>query len=254
MPSIYIANIRIDNISFAGSISETEKLIRRRENAFVVTPNVDHIVNLQKDIEFKRIYRDADLVLLDGVPLLWASRFLKTPFIERIAGADFFPELCATAARKGYRLFFLGGRNGAAAEAKRVLEKRYKNLHVVGTYCPDFGFESDPAENKKIVEIIQRMQPDILFVGLGSPKQEKWIYRWKDQYRAPVSIGIGVSFEFVAGMVRRAPVWMRTSGLEWFWRLLMEPKKLWRRYLINDLRFFSLVLRQKIRKMNAFGK
>jgi N-acetylglucosaminyldiphosphoundecaprenol N-acetyl-beta-D-mannosaminyltransferase len=254
MTSTYIASIKIDNISFANAIFETEKLIRQRKNAFVVTPNVDHIVNLQKDAEFKMLYSEADLVLPDGMPLLWASQFLGTPLKERIAGADFFPELCATAAEKGYRLFFLGGRNGAAAAARCALEQRYEALQIVGTYCPKFGFEFDQAENEKIVKIIQKVRPDVLFVGLGSPKQEKWIYRWKDQYQVPVSIGIGVSFEFIAGMVRRAPVWMRTSGLEWFWRLMMEPKKLWKRYLINDMRFFSIVLKQKIRMSNATRK
>lgn len=246
--NINIASIRIDRISFSNSIKIIEKFINQKKESFVVTPNVDHIVNLQKDFEFRAIYEKADLVLADGMPLIWASKFLNSPLTERIAGSDLFPELCRLSAIKGYKLFLLGGRTEAAIKAKSVLEKRYPDINIVGTYCPDLGFEFNRLENERIVKLLRKTKPDILFVGLGSPKQEKWIYKHKDIYNVPVSIGIGVSFEFIAGMVKRAPIWMQKSGLEWFWRLLMEPKKLWKRYLINDTQFFFLILKQKIRQ------
>jgi len=212
----------------------------------VVTPNVDHIVQLQKNADLKKVYKDAALVLADGMPLLWAAKFLGTPLKEKISGSDLFPKLCEVAARKGYKLFFCGGREGAADAAKAVLEQKNLGLNVVGTYCPPFGFENDEEENNKIIAMIKDSKPDILFVGLGAPKQEKWIHKYKEKYQVPVSIGIGVSFEFIAGMVKRAPVWMQKAGLEWFWRLMMEPGRLWKRYLIDDMQFFGLVFKQKM--------
>jgi exopolysaccharide biosynthesis WecB/TagA/CpsF family protein len=210
-----------------------------------VTPNVDHIIKLQKDEEFQQIYRDASLVLADGMPLLWAAKFLGTPLKEKISGSDLFPKLCTVAAEKGYKVFFLGGRQGAAQKAAEALKMKHNALQVVRCYSPAFGFENSENENKKIVGMIKEARPDILFVGLGAPKQEKWIYKYRNQYQVPVSIGIGVSFEFVAGMVKRAPFCMQKIGLEWFWRLMMEPKRLWKRYLVDDLKFFGLVFKQK---------
>jgi len=188
------------------------------------------------------------LVLADGTLLLWAAKFLGTPLKEKISGSDLFPKLCKLSAKKGYKVFFLGGRSDASVTAKKVLQNRYTGLDVVGTYSPPLGFESDPVENKKIIKLIKNFKPDILFVGLGAPKQEKWIYSHKAKYQVPVSIGIGVSFEFVAGMVKRAPRWMQIIGLEWFWRVLMEPLRLWQRYLVDDMKIFGLVLKQKLQK------
>ena len=247
-----ICEVSIDNINFKESLKFIEELIHSRKSTFIVTPNIDHIIKLQRDTEFREVYRHADLVLADGVPLLWAASFLGTPLKEKISGSDLFPKLCEAAAQKGWRLFFMGGREGAADKAAEVLTQRYPGLNVVGTYCPPFGFEKDDAENKKILGLIRAVKPDILFVGLGAPKQEKWIYRHKDQYQVPVSIGIGVSLEFAAGMVKRAPVWMQKAGLEWFWRLMMEPGRLWKRYLIDDIQFFWLVLKQKMGRIKDF--
>jgi len=246
---INICGVNIDNISMENVIEEIEDLIIKGREGFIVTPNVDHIVQLQKDAGFSAVYRDAVLVLADGVPLLWASKFLDIPLKEKISGSDLFPRLCEVAARRGYRLFFCGGREGAADMAKAVLEKKFPGLNVVETYCPPLGFEKDKKENSKIVRLIKDAQPDILFVGLGAPKQEKWIHKYKDQYQVPVSIGIGVSFEFVAGMIKRAPLWMQKIGLEWFWRVMMEPGRLWKRYLIDDMVFFWLVLKQKLGRL-----
>jgi N-acetylglucosaminyldiphosphoundecaprenol N-acetyl-beta-D-mannosaminyltransferase len=203
-------------------------------------------MKLQNDAEFRQIYDNASLVLADGMPLIWASKFLGTSLKEKISGSDLFPKLCKVAAEKGYRLFFMGGRPGAALKAAEVLRDRYPDIQIVGTYSPPFGFENDREENDKIVRAIKNAKPDILFVGLGAPKQEKWIYKYRNDYQVPMSIGVGVSFEFVSGMVKRAPLWMQRVGLEWFWRLMMEPKRLWKRYLVDDPVFFWLVLKQKL--------
>ncbi|BAU06853.1 glycosyl transferase, WecB/TagA/CpsF family [Fischerella sp. NIES-3754] len=164
----------------------------------------------------------------------------------RVNGTDLFEKLCAIAAEKQLKIFLLGGRPGASDKAKEVLEKRHPNLQIVGTYCPPYGFESQPEELAIINSKIREAKPDILFVGLGSPKQEYWIYGNYKTLNVPISIGIGVSFELVGSMVKRAPLWMQKSGLEWFFRLLMEPQRLWKRYILGNPLFVWLVLKQRI--------
>jgi len=242
---VNICNILLDNVTQTEALKEINQLVEKKGVHYIVTPNVDHIIKLQTDREFFKIYKEADLVLADGMPILWAAKFLGTPLKERVAGSDLFPIICKLAAVKGYKVYLLGGRQGAAEKASKVLCNKYKGLNIIGTYSPPFGFEHKAIENDKIIKIIQDAQPDILFVGLGAPKQEKWIYSYRKIYKTPVSIGVGVSFEFIAGMVNRAPRWMQKIGLEWFWRFIMEPKKLWRRYFIDDIKIFSLVLKQK---------
>lgn len=248
LSKINICNIKINNISMQEAIERIELLFEKNEQAIVVTPNIDHIIKLQRDEEFRKIYEEASLVLCDGVPLIWASKFLGNLIKERINGTDLFVRLCKVASEKKYKLFFLGGRPGASLKASEILKYKHPDIQIAGVYSPPLGFENDKAENDKIIKLIKDANPDILFVGLGTPKQEKWIYKHKDEYQVPVSIGIGVSFELVSGMVKRAPIWMQRAGLEWLWRLMMEPKRLWKRYLVDDMKFFWLVLKQKMRK------
>jgi N-acetylglucosaminyldiphosphoundecaprenol N-acetyl-beta-D-mannosaminyltransferase len=141
----------------------------------------------------------------------------------------------------------MGGDPGAAEAAAEVLKSRYPGLQVAGTYCPPYGFDQDEPENRRAVEAVRSAEPDILFVGLGSPKQELWIARHMEELAIPVSIGVGISFSFTAGQVRRAPKWMRRVGLEWLHRLFSEPRRLWKRYLLRGPRFAPLVAREWIR-------
>ena len=247
---ISLLGVWLDNVTMGDVLKSIEQHIKNRECAYVTTPNVHHLILLQKDEDFRRVYHNASLALPDGMPLLWAAKFLGVPLKEKISGSDLLPMSCMMAAEKGYKLFFLGGREGAAEKAAEVLRAKFPMIQIAGIYCPPYGFEKSDFENSKIVKMIKDVNPDILFVGLGAPKQEKWIYRFKDQYQTPVSIGIGVSFEFIAGMVKRAPLWMQRSGLEWFWRLIMEPRRLWKRYLIDDMRFFGLIIKQKFRLLS----
>ena len=251
MSSVYISQVRIDNITFNEAIDRIEQFIKNRRPSYIVTPNVDHIVKLQDDKEFQKIYHNADLAIVDSVPLLLTTKYLNTPLKEKISGSDLFPAFCGVAAQKGYRVFLLGGRPGAARKAGEVLKNKYTSLQIRGTYCPPYNFENDELENNHIVDIIKKAEPDILFVGLGAPKQEKWIYKYKELYSVPVSIGIGVSFEFIAGMVKRAPRWMQKIGLEWFWRLILEPKRLWKRYLVDGLKFFRIIIKQAKKKSSG---
>jgi len=236
----------IKNLSFDSVLYEIQFLIKNKQSVYFVTSNVDHIVKLHKDAEFRFIYKNAYLVLPDGMPLLWAARFLGTPLREKISGSDIASGICKLASCNGYRLFFLGGKPDSAMQAKAKLDNQLSSIKIVGVYSPPFGFENDKKEEDKISEMIKESLPDILLVGLGAPKQEKWIYKHYKELGVPVTIGIGATFEFISGLVERAPVWMQKAGLEWFWRLMKEPGRLWKRYLIDDMSFFLLVLKQKI--------
>ena len=244
-PRVNLCGVWIDNGSMQEAVENVDRLIRDKQRAYVVTPNVDHIVRLQWDKEFRRVYENAALVLADGAPLLWAARYLGTPLMEKISGSDLTPALCEMAAAQGHKIFFLGGREGTAQESKEVLEKRYPGIRIVGVYSPPMGFEKNETECQKILSMLRQTSPNILFVGLGTPKQENWICRNGEQLPVAVSIGIGATFEFMSNRVRRAPVWMQRWGLEWFWRLLMEPGRLWKRYLVDDPKFFWFVWKQK---------
>jgi N-acetylglucosaminyldiphosphoundecaprenol N-acetyl-beta-D-mannosaminyltransferase len=242
---VNLLGVEIDNVDLSEALERISTLVQERRPSLVVTPNVDHLVNLQSDAEFREIYRSAALVLTDGVPLLWAARFLGTPIREKLSGSDIFSDLCQLAAERGFRVFFMGGREGAAEQAAELMRAKHAGLQVAGAYCPPFGFERDPAECERIDRMLTEAKPDLLFVGLGSPKQEKWAAQNSARLGIPVSIGVGITFEYTAGMVRRAPPAMQAAGLEWLFRLAMEPRRLAKRYLVNDPKFFWLVLKQR---------
>lgn len=241
MERVNILGTWIDNLTMSEALLRICKLVDDGKFSYVVTPNVDHLIKLRKDSDFRQIYNKATIVLPDGMPILWTSIIMGTPLKERVNGTDLFLKLCEVSSEKGYKLFFLGGKPGSALKAAKVLRGKYQKINVIGEYSPPFGFENNKPENDKIVKMIKNGKPDILFVGLGAPKQEKWVFRHFKELNVPVSIGIGASFEFASGVVKRAPVWMQKSGLEWFWRLMMEPKRLWRRYLVDDMKFLGLV-------------
>jgi N-acetylglucosaminyldiphosphoundecaprenol N-acetyl-beta-D-mannosaminyltransferase len=245
LESIQIADVPVHNLTIEETLNTIEQFISTGGPVYLGSINADMIVRCHRDNSFARYYKECHLCLTDGVPILWASKFLGTPLKEKVAGSDLVPRICALADIKGYKIFFLGGRPGAAAAAKTKLLKDFAHLKIVGTYAPPFGFEKDPRELEKIEAMIKEAQPDILLVGLGAPKQEQWIREHYQRLGVPVMMGVGVTFEFIAEIVRRAPEWMQKSGLEWSWRLLMEPRRLWKRYLIDDMQFFSLVLKQK---------
>lgn len=239
--------LSIDNVDFKGAIDLVNSLVElptQEKGRYIVTPNVDHIVKLQHDKNFQTIYDGAAAIFADGMPLVWASRLLGKPLKERVAGSDLFPAICELSARKGYSLFFLGGLPGVAETAKSELDNRYPGLNVVGTYSPPFGFENDATENRKIIDLINQKRPDILFIGLGAPKQEKWIAQHIDSLDIKLALCIGASFDFIAGTVKRSPMWMQKSGFEWLYRLLSEPGRLWRRYLVDDTAFLKIVLQE----------
>ena len=241
MSRLKFMNTEIDNLTMEEVLTTVEELIEEEKSAYVVTPNVDHIVQLETNKELQKAYNDATLILADGKPLIWISKLYGTPIKEKISGSDLFPMLCKMAAEKGYKMFFLGAAEGIAAKAADRLQCRYPGLQVVGTYSPPLKFENNMLEINKIREIIYKLRPDILIVGLGCPKQEIFMYQHCKELGVPISFGLGASFDFEAGHIKRAPRWMAAHGLEWFYRFLQEPKRMFKRYFINDIKIVGLI-------------
>lgn len=245
MSRIKFMNIEIDNLTMTEALDAIEELVAADKNAYVVTPNVDHIIQLERGGEIVEVYKHADLILCDGKPLTQIAKWYGTPIREKISGSDLFPLLCERAAKKGYKMFFLGAAEGVAAKAARNLENRYPGLNVCGVYSPPYGFENDESEMDKITKMIKDASPQILIVGLGAPKQEKFIYHNRERLGVPVSLGLGASLDFEAGQIKRAPKWMADHGLEWFYRITQDPKRLAKRYLVDDRKIFKLALKYK---------
>ncbi|MCO8120686.1 WecB/TagA/CpsF family glycosyltransferase [Stieleria sp. TO1_6] len=205
----------------------------------VVTPNVDHVVQLHLRPELKEIYRAADMTLADGWPLVSMSRLFGRPLPERVAGSDLLPELCQACAVSGspLRLFLLGGMPGVAERAKVAIESKWTNVSVVGHCSPPLGFEGDAAINRSICDQINDAQADLLIVGLGFPKQELWMAAHRSELKVPVALGLGATIDFLAGEQVRAPRWMQRSKLEWLHRLASNPRRLVARYATDAIYF-----------------
>ena len=246
VPSVFILGTRIDNLSMCEVLERAESMIALGLPSQIITANVDQLVGNRKDQGLQAVYRQAALVVADGVPLLWAARFLKTPLRERVNGTDLMERICALAARKGFSVFLFGGPQGTADLAAGCLKARFPGLRIAGSYFPFYGFENQPAETEKIRCLLKETKPAILFVSLGYPKGVGWIGQNQAAGGIPLAVEVGSSFKYIAGEMRRAPRWMQKRGLEWFWRLVHEPGRLWKRYLIRDLIFFYYLLRQKI--------
>lgn len=241
MSRIKFMNTEIDNLTMSEALSAIDDLIQAKQNSYVVTPNVDHIVKLESHKRLQESYANASLILTDGMPLVWASKFFGTPIKEKISGSDLFPLLCQRSVEKNYSMFFLGAKNGVAEKAAENLRKTYPGLNVVGCYAPPFGFERDPAEMSKIHDLLKNSKPDILILALGCPKQEIFAFEQREVLGVPVSLGLGASLDFAAGNVKRAPRWMANAGLEWLFRLIQEPRRMFKRYILEDMMFIKLL-------------
>jgi N-acetylglucosaminyldiphosphoundecaprenol N-acetyl-beta-D-mannosaminyltransferase len=249
MEKIRIGKAWFDNITMTECLEKIRDSLGQGNKGFIIAANVDNVLILERDSEFRSAYENAQIVLADGMPLILASRLLGTPLKEKVSGSDLFPSLCRLAAGEGYKLFFLGGEEGVARKAADHFQKSWENLRVVGMYSPPFGFEKNDAENRRIIHLINQARPDILFVALGAPKQEKWMCRHLPELEVVLALGVGASFDFAAGTKKRAPVLWQKASLEWFWRFLQEPRRLFKRYFIDDLFPFAfLVLKQLLEK------
>lgn len=238
---ITVANVAFDNVTMKEAVNSIVQMAQKTDTPrYVCTGNLDHLVTLSRDPHFQRVYTDADLVLADGAPVVWLSRLSSDkPLRERVTGSDLFWELARASEHSGVRLFFLGGKPGATERAAKAVRERHPGAQICGSYCPSFDEFETEAEQERIHAAIRAAQPDILMVGLGAPKQEKWIHAHKDIIGVPVSIGVGGTFEMAGGVVKRAPVWMQQAGMEWAYRFSQEPLRLWNRYFGNDLPFLA---------------
>ncbi|ANS73296.1 acetyl-mannosamine transferase [Paenibacillus yonginensis] len=244
MSQVNLFDVNFNNYDFADLLDYIDDSIQNRKHSYILTCNVDHLIKLRKDSEFRNVYSKAGAIVADGMPIIWASRLLGSPLKQKVSGSDLFHRLGSDFEKRKYRLFFLGSASGVPEMASRNLKRQFPGINVVGCYSPSYGFEKNPEENEYIVRMLIETRPDIVFVGVGAPKQEKWIYRNYLEYQAPVSIGVGATFDFLSGSVKRAPNFMQKAGFEWFWRLAQEPRRLWKRYLIDDSQFVALLMKE----------
>lgn len=238
-------NTYINNVTMEDTINNIEEMIKNNKKSYIVAINVDVVMKIEEDAKLKKITDNADMVLVDGKPLIWISKIKKHPIKEKISGSDLVPKLCEVANNKRYSIFILGGKDGVAQQAREKLESKYEKINIVGTYAPPLGFENDEEELEKINKMINEAKPDLLFACLGCPKQEKWIAKNIDKYNAKVSICAGATVDFLAGNVKRAPKWISDCGLEWFYRFLQEPKRLFKRYFVDDIKIIRLIRKYK---------
>lgn len=236
-----LLNTYVNNVNMDETIQAIEDMIASEKKSYIVAINVDVVIKIENDSYLKEITDKADMVLVDGKPLEWIAKWHNRPIKAKISGSDLVPILCERAAENGYSIFIIGGKEGIAKKAQQNLERDLPGIKIVGTYAPPFGFEKDEIERKKINEMISNAHPDILVACFGCPKQEKWIYENYQKYDAKVSVCAGATVDFLAGNVRRAPRWMSDHGLEWFYRFLQEPKRMFKRYFVDDMKIFGLV-------------
>jgi exopolysaccharide biosynthesis WecB/TagA/CpsF family protein len=243
MSQINLLNLNIQNITMS------ELLNKLQYGGVVFTPNVDHLMKLQKNYEFYLTYQKADYIVCDSKIMIYASKFLGTPIQEKISGSDLFPAFYTYYKHDHkMKIFLLGGLGKTAKIAQNKINSRVGRDIVVATYSPPFGFENDRHECQKILELINDSGATVLGIGVGAPKQELWLDKFKDQLKnVKIFLAIGATINFEAGSMKRAPQWMSEIGFEWFYRLLSEPDRLWKRYLLDDLPFFWLVFKQKLR-------
>jgi N-acetylglucosaminyldiphosphoundecaprenol N-acetyl-beta-D-mannosaminyltransferase len=227
----------IDPITQRQAIDHLLAGLSRGQGGRVITPNLDQLRLYHQRPELRAMYEEADLVLADGMPLLWAGRLQSTRLPERVAGSELIYTLSAAAAVAGRSIFLLGGNPCVAELAGQELARRYPGLKVAGSHCPPFGFEKDDARMRAIRDALADARPDIVYVGLGFPKQERLIEAVRDVLPTSWFLGVGVSFSFVSGEIRHAPRWMRKIGFEWVHRLVQEPGRLFERYVVHDIPF-----------------
>lgn len=238
-----LLNTYVNNVTMDEAVEEIETMIASGKKSYVVAINVDVVMKMEKDPYLNQITNNADMVLVDGTPLVWIAKAHGRPVKQKVSGSDLVPQLCRTAAEKGYSVFILGGKEGVAQQAKENLEQQYPQINIVDVYSPPLGFEQDEAELAKTNAILSQASPDLLIACLGCPKQEKFIYENIEKYDARVSVCAGATVDFLAGNVKRAPKWMSDHGLEWFYRFTQEPKRLFKRYFVDDVGILGLAIK-----------
>lgn len=240
-----ILNVKYDNVTKTVALEKALSLLKQSNKSNIFFLNADCLYQAQNDAEYRDILNSADLVLPDGMGLKLATKLLGNKMKDNCNGSDFSPLLMARAAEEGYKIFFLGGRKGVAEKAAENIQNKIPGIQIVGTHSGHFD------DDKEIINKINNSGADILFAAMGVPLQEKWIHKNRDKLNLKLCLGVGALLDYLSGRIRRAPKILRTIYMEWAWRILMEPKRLWKRYLIDDTKIFWLIFKQKYTKARS---
>lgn len=235
-----LLNTAVNDLTLDEAVDLLLQRVRQKAPAYVVEVNVDVVVKMEQDALLRRIAAEADLTLVDGQPLMWIAKWYGHPLKQKISGSDLVPALLQKAGAEGRSVFVLGGKGDAAARAAENLRRTCPGLVIAGAFSPSMGFEQRPEELDAIRTMLQKAAPDILLACFGCPKQEKWVY---ENYRvcgAGVTLCAGATVDFLAGTVRRAPRVLSDHGLEWLYRFAREPRRLFRRYFVDDMQIIHL--------------
>jgi len=243
-PRIEMMGCQIDNLSMEETLQTVEAFVQTGLPHQHVVINVDKLVKASRDDKLRRIINDCQLINVDGMPVVWASRLLGKPLKERVAGVDLFESLMRRSAEKGWRVYLLGARQDVVSAVEQVYTVKYPGLTIAG-YRNGYW---KPEEEAEVVKRIKATQADILFVAISSPKKEHFLGRYQAEMKIPFAMGVGGTFDVVVGKVKRAPVWMQKSGLEWFYRFLQEPRRMFKRYFIDDMFFLWLLVKELVRR------
>jgi N-acetylglucosaminyldiphosphoundecaprenol N-acetyl-beta-D-mannosaminyltransferase len=242
---VNILGVGVSAVNWAMVLNAVDTWIKQGQRHYVCVTGVHGVIESQRDENLRRIHNEAGLVTPDGMPLVWVSHANGFPFVDRIYGPDLMLALCKHSVSKGYSHYFYGGAEGVPERLAGNLADRFPGLKIVGLYSPPFA-PLTPDQDNQIVEMIDGANPDIIWVGLSTPKQEFWMAKHLNRVKAPVMIGVGAAFDFHAGMKRQAPRWIQRIGFEWLFRLYTEPRRLWRRYLSIVPRFILLTTAQAL--------
>jgi N-acetylglucosaminyldiphosphoundecaprenol N-acetyl-beta-D-mannosaminyltransferase len=245
-PRVDVLGIPVSATTFDDALDRVEGWIRARDPHFVLFATVHGVMEAQSDPTLAAIAQRAGMIAPDGMPMVWASHHAGITRATRVYGPDFLLAMAERSAEKGYTSFFYGGNDGVADELAATLSERFEGFRCVGTYCPPFRPLTSEEEDE-VVEMIRAANPDMVWVGLSTPKQDRWMGAFVDRLGVPVLLGVGAAFDFHTGNVSQAPPWMQRNGLEWAYRLAVEPKRLWRRYLILNPKFVARILRRRPR-------
>ena len=237
--TVLIRGMPIHSVSLSQTVGYIHNACRIGKGGWVVTPNLDILRRYKRSPTFRNLVAASSLNVADGMPLVWASRIAGQPLPGRVNGTDLMVELCKAASKHGHSVYFLGGDHGTAEKTAATMEERFPGLNVAGCLCPEFGFESSIDAMREIENQIASAKPKIVFVGLGSPKQDVLISMLRLKFPDIWWLGVGISFSFIAGDLVRAPEWAKSGGFEWLYRLIVEPKRLFKRYLVNGIPFLA---------------
>lgn len=246
-PTFRVLDVSVAAIQIPETIALLEEWIHKRgKPRYVAVTGMHGLTEAQHDSGFKLILNSAGLVVPDGMPLVWLGRLRGHKLARRVYGPELMVTFFESAARKGFRHFLYGGAPGIPERLAENLQKRFPGTIITGTYSPPYRALTGE-EDSEAIKMVNDAKPDVIWVGLSTPKQERWMYEHRDIIQAPVMIGVGAAFDINAGMKKQAPQWMREHGFEWLFRLLQEPRRLWRRYLVNGSQFLFYVARDLIR-------